>query len=109
MQLSEQRYRFIQNYPLMEERILILSIGHAQELMNLRTPFDPLGDIALAKLQAKAVELLNQPETFRDRLVLSVVSLMTEDDLDEGVDDVILEELIDDAFDALAGVTGKSS
>lgn len=104
MQLSEARYQFLQVYPMIEERILLLAIGHAQALMNLPEPTDTLKRERHAKLQAKAVELLNQPEGFKKRLTLSVVSMMYQGDLDSGVDDDALGVYVRDAFDGIAGV-----
>lgn len=95
-------------------RVLIVAVTHAQEIMNIRGKED---DIDLLKLKAKATELLNSPDSFKERLALSVVSLLPEEVFHEGLitttvgalEDIDLELAIPDAFDALAGVTSGTT
>ncbi len=100
MQLSVRRLRFLTWDVEVRDRIVLLAVGHCQDLMNLSAD-----DTDTAKLKAKASELLNNPESYKERLALSVVSLLAEDQLHDGVDDMELLGAIIDSFDALAGVT----
>lgn len=95
-------------------RVLVLAIAHAQQIMNIVGKENDL-----AKLKAKAVELLNSPDNFKERLALSVAALLPDEAFQSTKDEVVsngvtymdfiedidLELAIPDAFDALAGVT----
>lgn len=101
MQTSFIRYLFTNNDTL-KKRIVILAVAHAHGIMNLvGAPNDPV----IFKLKAKATELLNNPQSFEDRLMISVASLLDKKDLDSGINDEVLMPVIIDVFDALAGVT----
>lgn len=86
-----------------QQRVLILAIDYAHDVMNI----EPKSDNIL-RCQAKAVELLNQPESFKQRIAYSVVARLRSDLLDPAVDDESLVEILPDIFDALAGVTPQA-
>ena len=99
MQKSTERYLLFKN-EVIQERILILTLRIAHEYLN--TPSDKPD---FAKIQSKAMELINSPEGFKMRLAYSVVAMLDDGDLDIGVDDSDLEAVIIDVFDGMAGVT----
>ncbi len=100
MQTSTRRINFIRLNDQIKDRIVILAVELAHRIMN--TPGE---DLQTFKLQAKAAELLNNPDSFKERLTLSVVALLQEEQLSSGVDDAELWLALEDGFDALAGVS----
>lgn len=104
MQLSMKRVLIAQD-TMFQNRLVILALEHAHDIMNVFAKDD---DQDLKKLQAKAVELINNPEEFRKRLAWSVAALLLEEDVTTNVSDFVLQEDIRDCFDAMAGVTKVS-
>lgn len=87
-------------------RALILAIAYAQDVMNIEPKED---DVVLPRLQAKAQDLLNQPDTFKERVAFSLAAKLDENFLDPYVEDGTLDALIPDIFDGLAGVSWERS
>ncbi len=87
-------------------RVLMLAIAYAQDVMNME-PKE--GDDTVARLQAKAQDLLNQPDTFKERMAFSLAAKLGEDVLDPYVEDATLDALIPDIFDGIAGVSWARS
>lgn len=81
-------------------RVLILFINYAHDVMNLTQE-----DEITRKLQAKAQELLNQPDSFKERLSFSVAALLDDAYVDNAVEDGTIELLVEDIFDGIAGVS----
>lgn len=102
MQNSILRYMLFNN-TLFQERVLILAVGVAHDFLNEQS-MPEYTEAGLARIQAKAAELINNPDGFRNRLVYSVVAKLNTKDVDEGVDDTVLNLLLLDIIDGLAGV-----
>lgn len=95
---SYKRVNLAQNETF-QYRLLILFIDYAHDVMNIQKEDDNV-----AKLQAKAQELLNQPDSFKQRLAFSVAAKLPDDFLDIYVTDESIQEIVPDVFDAIAGV-----
>lgn len=111
MHQSELRYK-ISSSKEFQDRVLVLAITLAHSIMNTNSEHKDI-----EKFRAKAVDIINQPEQYRERLALSVAAL-----LEVEVKDVYImpyfvssftdEELLAvlyDVFDALAGVPRDNS
>lgn len=87
-----------------QTRVLMLALQHAHTLMN-QTSDEP----DTLKLKAKATELINQPEQCKERLALSTAAVLTDEELFECIQEDIPDEdlllVVENVFDALAGVT----
>lgn len=108
MQPSTQRYH-LANEPVFQYKVLMLTIALCQRLLNLQPkPGTDNEDLnrGILMLQAKAFEVLNQPVTSMEKLALSVAAILDHDDLDEGVDDSVIDDVLFDAFTGIAGVSG---
>ena len=100
MQKSIARLLLFKN-EVFQERVLILAIKAAHEALN-ETASNING---LVKIQAKAAELINSPDGFKTRLAYSVVALLADDQVHEGIDDSDIHEILLDVLDGMAGVT----
>jgi hypothetical protein len=87
-------------------RVLMLALAYAQDVMNIEVKPEEMG---VQRLQMKAQELLNQPDTFKERLAFSVAARLGAEFLDPWVEDDTLDLLIPDVFDGLAGVKQGSA
>lgn len=106
MESTRLRY-FLASDDIFKARVLILAIQHGQDIMNIidsAKEGEP-PDADLAKLKQKAQELLNNPDSFKERLALSVAAMLDDSDVTTDVLDYKLDQIIVDAFDGLAGVS----
>ena len=85
-----------------KNRVVIIALQQAHQIMNLLASEDDLSNV---KLKNKATDIINQPSSYKERLSLSVAALLPVEDLHDGVDDSVLDEVLRDVIDAMAGVT----
>lgn len=90
-------------------RVLMLATAHAHDIMNIEPEraTNAAAETALAKMQAKAVELLNNPDTFEKRFAISVAALLDMSVFDDATDEDLVP-VIRDVFDGIAGVSAGS-
>lgn len=105
MQLTSQRdfwpirLELSQTAPF-KDRVLIVAVKVAHEVMNTDTTEKNI------KLKMKCVELLNTPESFKDRLALSVAALLPPEfftEVRDRSDYGDLGAVVIDVLDAIAG------
>lgn len=103
MQRSFFRQRLAENEEF-KNRVVIIALQQAHEIMNLLSQEDDLDSI---KLKNKATDIINQPSSYKERLSLSVAAMLPVGEVHDGVDDSVLDSVIRDILDAMAGVTPK--
>jgi hypothetical protein len=96
---SVERYELSQD-PEFQGRVLMLTLRLCHKLID--------SDEQNIYILTKAREIVANPETFKEKLALSIASVLELYDFDEDenmvVEDEDLESAIDDAFHAIAGV-----
>ncbi len=101
MQKTFFRQRLAENEEF-RSRVLIILLQQAHELMNLPVVDT---DIDSVKLRTKATDIINQPSSYKERVSLSVAALLPPGEVHEGVDDDVIDAVVRDVIDAMAGVT----
>ena len=84
-------------------RVLMLGLALCHRILNV----EDAQNTKLAYLQGKAHDFINNPETFLDKLPVSVAALLPEESLSVNVSDAHLQPVIEDAFDGLAYLVGS--
>lgn len=79
-----------------KDRVLMTAVQWCHTVMNHPTTDDNI------KLKSKAVEILNQPEAFRDRLAYSVAAIVPDYEVNPPVWETLWSKVAD-ALDAIAG------
>lgn len=85
-------------------RVLMLGLALCHRILNV----EDAQNTKLAYLHGKAHDFINNPETFLDKLPVSVAALLPENLISaRDISDEDLEPVIEDAFDGLAQLVGS--